>query len=172
VLEERQKALKISANATYGFTGSSASKLLLVELAEATINYGSRLLQQAAQWVEERFGEKEHTKVIYGDTDSLMIKMEGKTVVEAMELAQRVSESVTASLPKPITFAYEKIYQPFLLQQVRLGDTRTSRAIGTAADSSRSSVLYACDCCVWDRTKSTPDVASRPIPTPPNPNWT
>jgi len=133
VLEERQKALKISANATYGFTGSSASKLLLVELAEATINYGSRLLQQAAAWVDERFGKGAKGKsdgegadaedrvscceVIYGDTDSLMIKMHGLSVSEAIALAQRISRSVTDSLPSPITFGYEKVYQPFLLQQ-------------------------------------------------------
>jgi len=35
VLNERQKALKVSANAVYGFTGSAASKLLLAELAES-----------------------------------------------------------------------------------------------------------------------------------------
>ena len=116
VLDERQKALKISANATYGFTGSSASKLLLVELAESTINYGAKLLQQSATWVEERFAAQ-GAKVIYGDTDSLMIKMQGHTVKSAMDLAHAISKSVTASLPPPITFAYEKIYQPFLLQQ-------------------------------------------------------
>jgi DNA polymerase elongation subunit (family B) len=103
--------------ATYGFTGSSASKLLAVELAEATINYGSRLLQQAAAWVEERFGAKHGAKVIYGDTDSLMIELPGHTVASAMAAAHEISASVTSSLPKPITFAYEKIYYPFLLQQ-------------------------------------------------------
>ena len=46
-----------------------------------------------------------------------MIKMSGKTVAEAIALAKQVSASITASLPKPITFAYEKVYQPFLLQQ-------------------------------------------------------
>lgn len=141
VLNERQKALKISANATYGFTGSSASRLMLVELAEATINYGSKLLQQSAVWVAERFGKGTPTdtgsgtdtgsaaatgsvagggrgcRVIYGDTDSLMILMPGRTVSEAMALARAISASITASLPAPMQFAYEKIYCPFLLQQ-------------------------------------------------------
>ena len=76
VLNERQKALKISANAAYGFTGSSASKLLMVELAEATINYGSTLLQQSAAWVEERFGDQ--CKVIYGENSNTATRGEVK----------------------------------------------------------------------------------------------
>jgi len=144
----------VSTNACYGFTGSSASKLLLVELAEATIQYGARLLQQAAVWTTERFhgpdpfaaysakekpqsvqffgtaaagsvaaASSTHSsaphsvEVVYGDTDSLFIKMPGKSVAEAMELAHSISRSITDSLPHPVSFAFEKVYHPFLLQQ-------------------------------------------------------
>ena len=68
VLENRQKALKIAANASYGFCGSNASRLMLVELAESTITYGAELLLQNAVWVQQHY---KHANIIYGDTDSV-----------------------------------------------------------------------------------------------------
>jgi DNA polymerase elongation subunit (family B) len=68
ILSAREKALKIAANAAYGFTGSNASRLAMVELAESTITYGAELLLQNAVWVQQQY---KHAKIIYGDTDSV-----------------------------------------------------------------------------------------------------
>jgi DNA polymerase delta subunit 1 len=114
VFNERQKALKISANAVYGFTGSNASKLLMAELAEATITWGAALLIEAAVWVTRNYP----CQLIYGDTDSMMIKFDKCDVPTAMTLAREAAKKCSSTLfPAPITLAFEKVYSPFLLQQ-------------------------------------------------------
>jgi len=71
-------------------------------------------------------------KVIYGDTDSLMIAWRDKTVAEAIRASQEVAQRISLGLPPPITLKYEKVYYPFLLQQnkkysgVQYGLTATS----------------------------------------------
>ena len=41
VLDGRQKALKVTANALYGFTGAGASPLQCVQLADSCLAYGA-----------------------------------------------------------------------------------------------------------------------------------
>ncbi|EET01445.1 DNA polymerase delta, catalytic subunit [Giardia duodenalis ATCC 50581] len=53
--------------------------------------------------------------VIYGDTDSVMVKFGVDNIMEAMMLAKYASTYVTQSFIRPINLEFEKVYCPYLL---------------------------------------------------------
>jgi len=68
VLNGRQLALKISANAVYGFTGAQVGKLPCMEISASTTAYGRKMIEDTKTEVEKRYPGAD---VIYGDTDSV-----------------------------------------------------------------------------------------------------
>lgn len=46
--------------------------------------------------------------VVYGDTDSVMVKFGCKTVAESMPLAEKAAEDVSKIFPRPIKLEFEK----------------------------------------------------------------
>ncbi|KAL2912943.1 DNA-directed DNA polymerase delta [Polyrhizophydium stewartii] len=121
VLDGRQLALKacISANSVYGFTGATIGKLPLLAISSSVTAYGRVMIERTKQLVEERFkvanGYKHDAHVIYGDTDSVMVKFGVATVEEAMELGREAAGYVTSHFERPINLDFEKVYFPYLL---------------------------------------------------------
>lgn len=73
-------------------------------------------------------GYAHDAEVIYGDTDSVMVKFGVETVAEAIKMGMLVlarpfltlsgkeaAELVTSKFPKPIKLEFEKVYYPWLL---------------------------------------------------------
>ena len=60
-------------------------------------------------------GYEHDAKVIYGDTDSVMVRFGVSTVAEAMELGQEAAAAVSDNFIKPIKLEFEKVYFPYLL---------------------------------------------------------
>lgn len=77
------------------------------------------MIEQTKQEVEHRFrvenGYKHDAVVIYGDTDSVMVKFGVKTIEEAMKLGEEAASFVSSIFIKPIKLEFEKIYYPYLL---------------------------------------------------------
>ncbi|XP_067005880.1 DNA polymerase delta catalytic subunit isoform X2 [Anabrus simplex] len=119
VLDGRQLALKISANSVYGFTGAQVGKLPCLEISGSVTAYGRTMIEQTKQEVEQRYsvanGFQYDANVIYGDTDSVMVKFGVKTLEEAMSLGREAAEYVTSKFVKPIKLEFEKVYFPYLL---------------------------------------------------------
>ncbi|KAI9142436.1 hypothetical protein BKA69DRAFT_1124108 [Paraphysoderma sedebokerense] len=120
VLNGRQLALKVSANAVYGFTGARESKLQCLPIAETTILKGAQMLSFARDAINQRYkkGEGCHydCRVVYGDTDSLFVRVNGATVAQAIQLGHKISNEVSDLFPHPvIKLAFEKVYFPYLL---------------------------------------------------------
>ncbi|XP_066943072.1 DNA polymerase delta catalytic subunit [Macrobrachium rosenbergii] len=119
VLDGRQLALKISANSVYGFTGAQVGKLPCLEISQSVTAFGRTMIAATKEKVEEKYtisnGYENNAEVIYGDTDSVMIKFGVKTVAEAMELGKEASLYVTETFVKPIKLEFEKVYFPYLL---------------------------------------------------------
>ncbi|XP_075212279.1 DNA polymerase delta 1, catalytic subunit isoform X2 [Lycorma delicatula] len=119
VLDGRQLALKISANSVYGFTGAQVGKLPCLEISASVTSYGRTMIEQTKTEVEQRYcianGYKHDAVVIYGDTDSVMVKFGIKTLEEAMELGREAAEYVTSKFIQPIKLEFEKVYFPYLL---------------------------------------------------------
>ena len=119
VLNGRQLALKISANSVYGLTGATVGKLPCLAIASSTTSYGRQMIEKTKQEVEDRFnianGYSHDAQVIYGDTDSVMVKFGPKELEKAMELGQEAATFVSAKFIKPIKLEFEKVYFPYLL---------------------------------------------------------
>uniref|UniRef100_A0A7N6B0L2 DNA polymerase n=1 Tax=Anabas testudineus TaxID=64144 RepID=A0A7N6B0L2_ANATE len=119
VLDGRQLALKISANSVYGFTGAQVGKLPCLEISQSVTGFGRQMIEQTKQLVESRYtisgGYQADAKVIYGDTDSVMVKLGVATVSEAMEIGKEAAEWVSSHFTPPIKLEFEKVYYPYLL---------------------------------------------------------
>ena len=90
VLDGRQLALKVSANSVYGFTGATVGKLPCLAISSSTTAYGRQMIELTKQEVEAEFSVKngydQDAKVIYGDTDSVMVKFGCPDLPTAMRL--------------------------------------------------------------------------------------
>lgn len=119
ILDGRQLALKISANSVYGFTGAQVGKLPCLEISQSVTAYGRDMIEATKNAVTEKFclanGYPFDAQVIYGDTDSVMVKFGVKTVAEAMDLGREAAAYVSTKFIKPIKLEFEKVYYPYLL---------------------------------------------------------
>ncbi|XP_042171491.1 DNA polymerase delta catalytic subunit [Oncorhynchus tshawytscha] len=119
VLDGRQLALKISANSVYGFTGAQVGKLPCLEISQSVTGFGRQMIEQTKQLVESKYttanGYQADAKVIYGDTDSVMVKLGVDTVSRAMEVGREAAEWVSSHFTPPIKLEFEKVYYPYLL---------------------------------------------------------
>jgi DNA polymerase delta subunit 1 len=119
VLNGRQLALKISANSVYGLTGATVGKLPCLPIASSTTAYGRQMIEKTKQEVEARYtvanGYTHDAEVIYGDTDSVMVKFGTKDLKEAMKLGEDAAGFVSDKFLKPIKLEFEKVYFPYLL---------------------------------------------------------
>ena len=119
VLNGRQLALKISANSVYGLTGATVGKLPCLAIASSTTSYGRQMIEKTKAEVEAKYtianGYTHDAQVIYGDTDSVMVKFGTTELAEAMKLGEEAAEYVSAKFIKPIKLEFEKVYFPYLL---------------------------------------------------------
>ena len=114
------QALKISANSVYGFTGDTVGQLPCLQISSSVTSFGREMIDATKERVESTYtianGYPANAIVIYGDTDSVMIKFGVKTVAEAIELGLEAAPAITKALFKPpIALEFEKVYKPYLL---------------------------------------------------------
>lgn len=132
VLDGRQLALKvgtpdtdgllifqISANSVYGFTGATVGKLPCLAISTSVTAYGRQMIELTKQEVEKEYciknGYAHDARVIYGDTDSVMVKFGCPDLPTAMRLGAEAAELVSTKFKKPIKLEFEKVYYPYLL---------------------------------------------------------
>ena len=115
----RQLALKVSANSVYGFTGATVGMLPCLAISATVTAYGRTMIDATKKAVEERYrvanGYEADAQVVYGDTDSVMVKFGARDVATAMRLGADAAREVTKLFPPPIKLEFEKVYYPFLL---------------------------------------------------------
>ena len=119
VLNGRQLALKVSANSVYGLTGATVGKLPCLQIASSTTSYGRQMIEKTKEEVEKRYtianGYSHDAEVIYGDTDSVMVKFGPEDLAKAMELGRDAATFVSSKFIQPIKLEFEKVYSPYLL---------------------------------------------------------
>lgn len=114
VLDARQLSLKYIANVTYGYTSATYSgRMPAVEIADSIVQSGREILEQAIEVIDSN--AKWGARVVYGDTDSLFIYLQGKTKEQAFHIGYDIADMVTAMNPAPIKLKFEKVYLPCLL---------------------------------------------------------
>eukprot|EP00420_Gonyaulax_spinifera_P037278 CAMPEP_0197876486 /NCGR_PEP_ID=MMETSP1439-20131203/5446_1 /TAXON_ID=66791 /ORGANISM="Gonyaulax spinifera, Strain CCMP409" /LENGTH=1101 /DNA_ID=CAMNT_0043495773 /DNA_START=14 /DNA_END=3317 /DNA_ORIENTATION=- len=119
VLNGRQLALKISANSVYGFTGATVGMLPCLEISSSVTAFGRTMIDHTKNLVEANYtiekGHEHDAQVIYGDTDSVMVKFGTSSIEEAMRLGQEAADMVSQTFLTPIKLEFEKVYCPYLL---------------------------------------------------------
>ena len=114
LLNNRQLALKLIANVTYGYTSASFSgRMPCSEIADSIVQTGRETLEKAIALIHsvERWG----AEVVYGDTDSLFVYLKGRTKDEAFDIGKEIAKTVTDMNPRPIKLKFEKVYFPCVL---------------------------------------------------------
>jgi DNA polymerase elongation subunit (family B) len=136
VLNGRQNGIKVACNSVYGFCGVAANRGLLPckPVAAVTTLKGRLFIDAAKEYVEKSYPG---SKVIYGDTDSIMIYWGHIDVPEAAAKGIEAADAITTMLRSgsvaaiggagsldnrdvseacsAVKLAYEKTYRPYLL---------------------------------------------------------
>ena len=114
LLNNRQLALKLLANVTYGYTsGSFSGRMPCSEIADSIVQTARETLEKAIALIHsvERWG----AEVVYGDTDSLFVYLKGRTKDQAFDIGNEIAKAVTDVNPRPVKLKFEKVYFPCIL---------------------------------------------------------
>ncbi|MBS3055658.1 MAG: ribonuclease H-like domain-containing protein [Candidatus Aenigmarchaeota archaeon] len=104
--ENEQYALKILANATYGYLGYFGAKWYKREAGAAAASWGRHYIGLVVEEAK-KFG----FEVIYGDTDSLMVSL-GKTSTEKLEnMGSKFEATINKKLPGIIELEFRAVYE-------------------------------------------------------------
>jgi len=98
----QQWALKILANSFYGYLGYPRSRWYSKESAESITAWGRQYINDVIE-----MAKNQDLEVVYGDTDSLFVKAEGKDIKKAKEFLA----SVNATLPESMELEMEGFYK-------------------------------------------------------------
>ncbi|CAI5760416.1 unnamed protein product [Candida verbasci] len=119
VLNGRQLALKISANSVYGFTGATIGKLPCLAISSSVTAFGREMIERTKTEVQEYYSKKNghpyDAQVIYGDTDSVMVKFGYQDLETCMKFGEEAANYVSTKFKNPIKLEFEKVYFPYLL---------------------------------------------------------
>jgi DNA polymerase zeta len=88
----------------------------IVELARRTL---TRAIGMAIEWGRGN-GKWKDIRVIYGDTDSLFVRLPGRSVEEAFQFGEEFCAAVTASNPPPVQLKLEKVYLGSIMRTVSI----------------------------------------------------
>ena len=114
LLNNRQLALKLIANVTYGYTSASFSgRMPCSEIADSIVQTGRETLEKAIALIHSV--QKWGAEVVYGDTDSLFVYLRGRSKDEAFDIGTEIAKAVTDMNPRPVKLKFEKVYFPCVL---------------------------------------------------------
>lgn len=101
MLEARSYSLKILANAFYGYLGFYASRWYSFECAEAVTAWGRHYIQGVIKKAQDN-----GFNVLYSDTDSVFLSLEGKKKNDALKFVEKIN----ISLPELMELDFEGFY--------------------------------------------------------------
>ncbi|NIO22469.1 MAG: DNA polymerase elongation subunit [Candidatus Aenigmarchaeota archaeon] len=109
-LAAEELALKIMSNAFYGHFGYPRAKVYSMEIANSITAFGRETIKKTKDFIEKDFGYK----VIYGDTDSVMVKVPFENLEEIKKAGEEVAKRVTSVLKGVMELEFEKTFKRFL----------------------------------------------------------
>jgi len=106
-LNNEQYALKILANATYGYLGYFGAKWFKRECGAAVASFGRFYINKVVEVAKEKGFE-----IIYGDTDSLMVRIPKELPVDKIrELGEKFTDEINEKLPGIIELEFRDLYE-------------------------------------------------------------
>jgi len=113
VLDKRQDGIKKSANSMYGSFATDFSELPFYPAGAATTAKGRDSIQKVIEYMIEKRPDSE---IIYGDTDSCMIKFRDvKDIKTCFEVCYKIEKEINKIFPPPMYLEFEKINVIFFL---------------------------------------------------------
>ncbi len=109
ILYAEQWALKILANSFYGYFGYARARMYDLAIANSVTSFGREIIHTTKDSIE-----KMGYKVVYGDTDSVMVEIREEDLEKAKKIATEVSARITDELPGIIELQFEKVFKRFL----------------------------------------------------------
>jgi DNA polymerase I len=106
----QQYAFKIMMNAFYGHMGYARARVYDLEIASAITACGRDIIKRTKGIIEDEMGYR----VVYGDTDSVMVKMKETDLEQIRVKGQEIADRVTGTLPGQMELQFEKVFRRFL----------------------------------------------------------
>lgn len=121
--EAEQLEIKVAANSLYGLMGTTTSEFSFLSGAVSITQWGAKYIRRVAEVVQEHFP---YAEVVYGDTDSLMIRFRDcRVLADARAKAKEIHAWVNTMLKAwmgeegivggVLKMGAENISMPFLL---------------------------------------------------------
>jgi len=110
-LYAKQYAFKTIANAFYGHLGYIRAKLYILDTANAITSTGRDMIQKTKEIVET----KTLYKVVYADTDSVMVKLKTEDVEEALKLGEELTHLINEGIKHVLNMKIESIFKTLLI---------------------------------------------------------
>ena len=101
MLDARSQSLKLLSNAFYGYLGFYASRWYCIECTESITAYGRYYINQVIEKANN-----EGFKVLYADTDSIFLCLEGKSSDDALSFVEKINKN----LPEMMELEHEGFY--------------------------------------------------------------
>jgi len=120
VLDATQNALKILLNSFYGYSGYTRARLYSLVLANAVTSFGRKNILGTKELIDESIAEMDlpggshfMLSVVYGDTDSVFVKITPETgevsLDDAESIGRTVAGMVSEELPDPMELEFESV---------------------------------------------------------------
>jgi DNA polymerase I len=110
-LYAKQYAFKTVANAFYGHLGYIRAKLYVVDTANAITGTGRDIIQKTKEIVET----KSSYKVIYADTDSVMVGLKTEDVKEAFKIGKDLVNLINEGIHHILDMKIESVFKTLLI---------------------------------------------------------
>ncbi|UAA38989.1 DNA polymerase II [Paraneptunicella aestuarii] len=129
----RSQAIKILMNSFYGVLGSGGCRFYDTRLASSITMRGHSIMQTTAKWIEAQGHQ-----VIYGDTDSTFVWLDGDYTVEsAYEVGSKLAEHINQrwhetlrtefDLDCHLEIEFETYFSQFLMPTIRGAETGSKK---------------------------------------------
>jgi DNA polymerase I len=110
-LYAKQYAFKTIANAFYGHLGYVRAKLYVLDIANSITGTGREMINKTKQIVET----KTPYKVVYADTDSVMVGLETTDVKEAFKIGLDISKLINEEIKNMLELKIESVFKTLLI---------------------------------------------------------
>ena len=141
------QAVKILMNSLYGVMGSGGCRFYHADLPQSITQTGQWLLKESIRYIEENGHE-----VVYGDTDSLFIKLNfleiGSKDKVSIDLAEKVTSHLSTLIERDfgvtshLEMEFEKYFSKLFIPESRSSDKGAKKRYVGIIDHGNSTELY------------------------------
>ena len=111
ILFAKQYAFKTVANAFYGYSGYTRARIYVLDIANTITHIGRESISRTKDIVET----KTDYKVVYSDTDSVMVKLNTLDVGEAFKIGDSLVETINKGLDDLLKIKTENVFRSLLI---------------------------------------------------------